>query len=147
MNPAHSTDAARAARLAREQALDEAAAVLRRKADEVGSNTPLRIMLSVIFAELEAAIRALKTTAGSALRAQKAGSTDPERLERLAQEAERASPPKWQPGDYCDPCNNTGEIDCHCGGDLCICGQQQITCSRCDGLAGLADPHPFEDDY
>jgi len=22
---------------------------------------------------------------------------------------------------YCDTCQNTGEIDCYCGGDLCVC--------------------------
>ena len=22
---------------------------------------------------------------------------------------------------YCDRCGNTGELDCHCGGDLCVC--------------------------
>ena len=42
----------------------------------------------------------------------------------------------WKPGDYCDSCANTGEIDCHCGGDLCVCGAQEITCPRCDGRAG-----------
>lgn len=22
---------------------------------------------------------------------------------------------------YCEHCHNTGELDCHCGGDLCVC--------------------------
>jgi hypothetical protein len=25
------------------------------------------------------------------------------------------------PDDYCEHCQNTGEIDCNCGGDLCVC--------------------------
>lgn len=23
--------------------------------------------------------------------------------------------------EWCATCHNTGEIDCHCGGDLCVC--------------------------
>lgn len=23
--------------------------------------------------------------------------------------------------DYCGHCGNTGELDCYCGGDLCVC--------------------------
>lgn len=46
------------------------------------------------------------------------------------------SEPKWKPGDYCDRCNNTGEVDCRCGGDLCVCGQQEIECPQCHGLGG-----------
>jgi hypothetical protein len=42
----------------------------------------------------------------------------------------------WKPGEYCDRCQNTGEIECHCGGDLCICGQGEIECPRCKGLSG-----------
>lgn len=35
---------------------------------------------------------------------------------------------------YCDRCQNTGYIDCHCGGDLCVCGLQEIPCPQCGGL-------------
>lgn len=58
--------------------------------------------------------------------------------------------PKWKPGEYCDRCQNTGEVECRCGGDLCVCGAQEIECPRCHGLSG----HEFvpgrdddEDDY
>lgn len=34
---------------------------------------------------------------------------------------------------YCDICQNTGEVDCYCGGDLCICGQETIECPKCGG--------------
>ncbi|WP_182466801.1 hypothetical protein [Sphingomonas gilva] len=23
---------------------------------------------------------------------------------------------------WCETCHNTGEVDCYCGGDLCVCG-------------------------
>lgn len=23
--------------------------------------------------------------------------------------------------EWCEHCQNTGELDCHCGGDLCVC--------------------------
>lgn len=53
---------------------------------------------------------------------------------------------KW--GEYCDRCNNTGEVDCHCGGDLCVCGRQEYTCPRCDGRSWRDDVFDdFEDDY
>lgn len=52
----------------------------------------------------------------------------------------------WKPGDYCDRCNNTGDIDCHCGGDLCVCGRQEIECPNCKGRAGL-DHYNTGDDY
>lgn len=39
----------------------------------------------------------------------------------------------FRPGDYCDRCNNTGEIDCYCGGDLCVCGCQELPCPQCSG--------------
>ena len=34
---------------------------------------------------------------------------------------------------YCDRCANTGEIDCHCGGDLCVCGRDTLPCPKCKG--------------
>lgn len=36
------------------------------------------------------------------------------------------------PRPYCDTCNNTGEVDCYCGGDFCACGQEEIPCPDCD---------------
>lgn len=35
---------------------------------------------------------------------------------------------------YCFHCNNTGYVDCHCGGDLCVClnyGERE--CPACGG--------------
>lgn len=57
------------------------------------------------------------------------------------------TPKKWD-GGYCDRCNNTGEIDCHCGGDLCVCGRQELVCPQCGGAAGDPDydPERWEDD-
>lgn len=38
----------------------------------------------------------------------------------------------FSPG-YCTHCNNTGSIDCHCGGDLCICENcGEEPCPYCD---------------
>ena len=37
------------------------------------------------------------------------------------------------PRGYCATCNNTSEIDCDCGGDLCVCGADVIPCPKCDG--------------
>ena len=42
---------------------------------------------------------------------------------------------------YCATCNNTGSIDCHCGGDLCVCGEEEIECPECGG--GFVE----DDDY
>lgn len=55
----------------------------------------------------------------------------------------------WNPGEYCDRCNNTGEVDCHCGGDLCVCGRQELICPRCGGGSGLdaGEPGAYDDDY
>ncbi len=51
---------------------------------------------------------------------------------------------------YCDTCNNTGEIDCYCGGDLCVCGAQVEPCPKCDGgdfiLGDYDDPEEIWDD-
>ena len=38
------------------------------------------------------------------------------------------------PRGYCATCNNTGYIDCHCGGDLCVCGEEEIDCPECGGM-------------
>lgn len=51
---------------------------------------------------------------------------------------------KWKPGLYCYHCQNTGEIDCRCGGDLCVCGLQEIPCPTCDGRS--ADPYDYDDE-
>lgn len=60
-----------------------------------------------------------------------------------------SEPKKWD-GGYCDRCHNTGEVDCYCGGDLCVCGRLELVCPRCDGLS--ADPsydpeRDYDDDY
>jgi hypothetical protein len=35
---------------------------------------------------------------------------------------------------YCEHCNNTGWLDCHCGGDLCVCDNNgEKPCFYCDG--------------
>lgn len=34
--------------------------------------------------------------------------------------------------DWCECCHNTGELDCLCGGDLCVCRNGgSIPCPRC----------------
>lgn len=41
---------------------------------------------------------------------------------------------------YCDHCNNTGSIDCYCGGDLCICDNNgEKPCPHCEGDGTLID--------
>lgn len=35
-----------------------------------------------------------------------------------------------EPG-YCDECQNTGTVGCYCGGDLCVCGEEELPCPRC----------------
>lgn len=37
------------------------------------------------------------------------------------------------PEYYCDVCQNTGWVDCYCGGDLCVCGREEIECPSCHG--------------
>jgi hypothetical protein len=38
----------------------------------------------------------------------------------------------FSPG-WCAHCANTGYIDCHCGGDLCICeNNSEEPCPYCD---------------
>ena len=49
----------------------------------------------------------------------------------------------WK-GGYCDRCNNTGSVDCHCGGDLCVCGREEYDCPRCGGASAEPDyDHDF----
>lgn len=34
--------------------------------------------------------------------------------------------------EYCEHCHNTGELDCHCGGDLCVCSNNgTYPCPHC----------------
>lgn len=48
---------------------------------------------------------------------------------------------------YCERCNNTGDVDCHCGGDLCVCGGDNgdgtNICPACDGDACDDDLEEF----
>lgn len=46
---------------------------------------------------------------------------------------------------YCATCNNTGFIDCHCGGDLCVCGEEEIECPECGN--GFADDDDYEEGF
>lgn len=45
---------------------------------------------------------------------------------------------------YCDTCQNTGSIDCLCGGDLCVCGREEFPCPDCEGMPGDDDDGPDE---
>ena len=56
------------------------------------------------------------------------------------------TPKKWD-GGYCDRCNNTGEVDCYCGGDLCVCGQQELVCPKCHGKSAYDADYDPEHDY
>jgi hypothetical protein len=49
-------------------------------------------------------------------------------------------------GFYCDECNNTGAIDCCCGGDLCVCGAEEVPCPTC-GVGFEYDPFRDDEDY
>lgn len=40
----------------------------------------------------------------------------------------------------CPTCNNTGEVDCFCGGDICVCGKDILPCPDCDGCCAAGDP-------
>lgn len=33
----------------------------------------------------------------------------------------------------CFRCDGVGEVPCHCGGDLCVCGAEDIDCPSCHG--------------
>lgn len=45
---------------------------------------------------------------------------------------------------YCHHCNNTGWVNCYCGGDLCVCENQgEEPCFACEG----AEDDEFEDEY
>lgn len=46
---------------------------------------------------------------------------------------------------YCTACQNTGWVDCHCGGDLCVCDNNgEEPCPYCDGDPFFCDD-PDED--
>jgi hypothetical protein len=48
---------------------------------------------------------------------------------------------------YCATCNNTGFIDCHCGGDLCVCDNNgEEPCPACDG-SFADDDGDFDDGF
>ena len=44
---------------------------------------------------------------------------------------------------YLDTCGGTGFLDCHCGGDLCVCHHhgQEIECPGCE------DCMPYDKDW
>lgn len=33
----------------------------------------------------------------------------------------------------CFRCDGAGDVACHCGGDLCLCGQEDVPCPACAG--------------
>lgn len=43
-------------------------------------------------------------------------------------------PDEYDEGCTCPKCDGWGDIDCHCGGDLCVCTNYgERTCPVCDG--------------
>ncbi len=40
---------------------------------------------------------------------------------------------EWEDGEeWCETCNNMGVLDCHCGGDLCVCMRRgEYPCPDC----------------
>jgi hypothetical protein len=54
--------------------------------------------------------------------------------------------PQMSRREYCEHCCNTGWLDCHCGGDLCICENNgDYPCPHCDGMSD-DDDHEDEED-
>lgn len=48
-------------------------------------------------------------------------------------------------GGYCFECNNTGTVNCECGGDLCVCmNNGEMPCPVCGGSPYEYEP---ETDY
>lgn len=46
---------------------------------------------------------------------------------------------------WCSTCQNTGSVDCYCGGDLCICENNgEEPCPECGGEGFFCDE--IEDD-
>ena len=50
---------------------------------------------------------------------------------------------------YADTCGGTGYLDCHCGGDLCVCHHhgQEVECPGCRDCLDGADGDFGTDDY
>jgi hypothetical protein len=47
---------------------------------------------------------------------------------------------------YCERCYNTGELDCYCGGDLCVCENYgTFPCPDCEGGECPDDEYPDYD--
>lgn len=47
---------------------------------------------------------------------------------------------------YCHHCNNTGWLDCYCGGDLCVCENNgEYPCFHCDG--GMAEDDDLDEGF
>jgi hypothetical protein len=41
---------------------------------------------------------------------------------------------------WCDHCQNTGWLDCLCGGDMCVCENNgEYPCPYCDGITEDGD--------
>ena len=41
---------------------------------------------------------------------------------------------------WCDLCQNSGYVECYCGGDICICENNgERECPRCRGQSRPAD--------
>jgi hypothetical protein len=53
-------------------------------------------------------------------------------IDEMVEKLKQSKPTPWD-GGYCDRCQNTGMVDCHCGGDLCVCGAEELVCPRCHG--------------
>lgn len=49
---------------------------------------------------------------------------------------------------YCENCNNTGWVNCYCGGDLCVCennGEEE--CPVCGGMPDRDDDGDYDYEY
>lgn len=43
---------------------------------------------------------------------------------------------------WCEECHGTGEKDCYCGGDLCVCDNfGTYECPACQGLGEIDDDY------
>ena len=46
--------------------------------------------------------------------------------------------------EWCDRCQGSGNVDCRCGGDICLCGvQDEAVCPTCHG-EGFWTPTPAQ---
>ena len=34
---------------------------------------------------------------------------------------------------HCDYCEGSGIVNCYCGGDICLCGDEETECPQCNG--------------